>query len=324
MHGRRLVVNERAPARITITSHVVPPTPPSLSVVLIVLNGAQWIAAQLDALALQREAPEAWEVVVSDNGSTDGTQTLVMSYGDSFPVPLRLVDASSAPGVSHARNVGASAAEGHVLLFCDCDDIVSDTWVRDGYSALQTHVCVVGTSRVLEHPHNTSSEVLNPDGLVGRGIHGCNFGVRRDVYFAVGGFDESLPPYGCDDSEFSIRLRQAGHAIEPADGMVLYFRRTTGVRRTLRKVYLSAIAETVVWQRHPTIYGSRLTRRAILGDLMVWPIHAVRRVAAERRINRDLARSAVTAWAHVVGYLTWTRTRRAGEARLVFRPLDLD
>lgn len=322
MH-QRLPPKDGAPIRIAIASHVVLPPPPRLSVVLVVLNGAPWILGQLDALAAQRQPPEEWEVVVADNGSTDGTQALVMARAESFPVPLRIVDAGDVPGVSHARNVGASAARAPFLAFCDCDDMVSDTWVRDAHAALQDHGCVVGTVRVLEHPHDPASEVLNPEGLVGRGIHGCNFGVRRDVYFAVGGFDEGLPPYGCDDSEFSIRVREAGREIHAASGMVLYFRRTTGTRRMLRKVYLSGIAETVVWQRHPAIYGTRLTLRALLRDVLVWPVRAVRQVAAERRIDRSLVRSGVTAWAHLVGYLTWTRTGRAGEARLVHGPIDL-
>jgi glycosyltransferase involved in cell wall biosynthesis len=294
-----------------------------VSVVLIVLNGAEWIGRQLDALARQRGGPAGWEVVVADNGSTDGTQDLVRSRAEAFPVPLRVVDASSTPGVSHARNIGASAARNPLLAFCDCDDMVSDTWVADAGSAMQEHECVVGTNRALVEPHDPHAVVLNPDGLVGRGIHGCNFGVHRDLFFAVGGFDESLPPYGCDDSEFSLRVLDAGHVITAAHGMELFFRRTEGLRPTLRKVYLSGIAETVVWQRHPATFDGRPTLAGVLGDLVAWPVRAARQLAARDATPKSLARSAVTAWAHVVGYLTWTRTGRAGSPRLVFEPYDV-
>lgn len=179
---------------------------------------------------------------------------------------------------------------------------------------------MVGSNRELTEPQDPEAELLNPGGLVGRGIHGCNFGVRREVFFDVGGFDESLPPYGCDDSEFSLRLLAAGHQITPAPGMLLYFRRTLGLRRTLRKVYLSGIAETVVWRRHPLAFATPLTLRTVVVDLARWPAWAVRQLSARQVSRKRLARTAVTAWAHVVGYVMWIRTNRAGEARLVFEP----
>lgn len=306
-------------------SDLVPDTShPTLSVVLIVLNGASWIDRQLDALADQRGAPDSWELVVADNGSTDGTQGMVRARADSFPVPLRVVDASAMVGASHARNVGASAANARLLAFCDCDDVVDDGWVAAAVQALEDHVCVGGTNRALEEPHNPDSEVLNPGGLHGRGIQSCNFAVRRDVFFEVGGFDESLPPYGCEDSEFSIRVLKRGHRITPAPAMVLYFRRTVGFRRTLGKVYMSGIAETVVWLRHPDAFAQELSLRSVVVDLVSWPGRALRQRRAGQLSARRLARSAVTAWAHVVGYLTWIRTNRAGSARLVFEPYDVD
>ena len=292
--------------------------------VLIVLNGAPWIGSQLDALAKQRDAPEQWEVVVADNGSTDGTQALVLSRIDVFPVPLRLLDASRVPGASHARNVGASAARSTALAFCDCDDVVHERWAGEASRALTLHDCVVGINRELTEPRDAQSEVLNPGGLVGRGIQSCNFAVRRQVYFDVGGFDESLPPYGCEDSEFSIRLLERGHVITPALDMVLFFRRTVGFRPTLRKVYMSGIAETVVWRRHPHAFVHELTLRTVLVDLARWPVWAAGQMAARQLSPRRLARTAVTAWAHVVGYFTWIRVDRAGDARLVFEPYDVE
>lgn len=304
-------------------SEVVPDTRPTISVVLIVLNGAPWIGRQLEALAGQRFGAGSWEVIVADNGSTDGTQELVEARAATFPVPLHLVDASARPGVSYARNVGASAARAPAMAFCDCDDVVHDDWVAQAALALEESVCVTGRIRELAEPHDPDSEILNPEGLAGRGIHGCNFAVRRHVFFEVGGFDESLPPYGCDDSEFSLRLLDRGHAIVAAPDMVLYFRRTVGLRPALRKVYLSGIAETVVWKRHPQLFDARLGMRNVLVELASWPMSAARGLVNGDSTTKGLARSAVTTWAHVVGHLTWIRTGRAGRARLVFDPYDV-
>src|SRR3546814_20019585 len=79
-----------------------------LSVILCCLDESAVIRTQLDALAGQ-EWSEPWEFVVADNGSTAGTQDIVMSYRDRIP-NLRLVDASDKRGLAHARHVRACEA----------------------------------------------------------------------------------------------------------------------------------------------------------------------------------------------------------------------
>jgi hypothetical protein len=71
--------------------------------------------------------------LVSDNGSTFGTQALIQRYAERFPY-LVSVDSSDVPGVSHARNVGASAATSDYLLFCDQDDKVGVGWPHSRHS----------------------------------------------------------------------------------------------------------------------------------------------------------------------------------------------
>jgi len=66
------------------------------------------IGAQLEALANQ-SWPEAWEIIVSDNGSSDDSVPVVERFTARL-LHLRLVDSSDRPGASHARNVGARAA----------------------------------------------------------------------------------------------------------------------------------------------------------------------------------------------------------------------
>jgi cellulose synthase/poly-beta-1,6-N-acetylglucosamine synthase-like glycosyltransferase len=81
----------------------------AFSAIVPVLNGVETIGEMLDALAEQKTSSQ-WEVVVADNGSSDGTRDLVRSRARDFPVPLRLIDASAVTGVAFARNAGALAA----------------------------------------------------------------------------------------------------------------------------------------------------------------------------------------------------------------------
>lgn len=292
---------------------------PELSVVVCVLDGEPWIGRQLDALRGQHDPGAPWEVVVADNGSTDGTVELVQAEAMDFPVPLRVVDASDLRSVGHARNVGALAARGALLAFCDCDDVVAQDWVREARAALAEAHVAMGLIRELKDPIDPDARIVNPGCVVGTGIMSGNFAMRRAAFLDVGGFDVSLPPWGCEDSEFAIRVRARGHPITPAPTMLMYFRPTTGLRGTLRKIYRSGQAEVVVWERHPDRYDPATPGRLIRG-LLVWP----RDMLAARRAGglgpQSVARSLITRVAHLTGWWTLLRGGRLGPPRLVGAP----
>ncbi|NJN88072.1 MAG: glycosyltransferase family 2 protein, partial [Leptolyngbyaceae cyanobacterium SL_7_1] len=98
-----------------------------LTVVIPCYNAAGTIAIQLEALARQ-EFSQPWELIVADNGSTDGTQAIAEKYADQF-THFRLVDASAQRGAAHGRNVGVSVAQSDAIVFCDADDEVAPGWL---------------------------------------------------------------------------------------------------------------------------------------------------------------------------------------------------
>ncbi|MES1211451.1 MAG: glycosyltransferase family 2 protein, partial [Acidobacteriota bacterium] len=119
-------------------------TPRKLSVIIACLNAASTLRDQLDGLAGQTWSGDwerDWEVIVADNGSTDGSQALVESYRGRIP-GLRVVDASDRKGQAHARNVGSVHATGDALLFVDADDQVAPGWLEALAAALSRHAFV--------------------------------------------------------------------------------------------------------------------------------------------------------------------------------------
>lgn len=295
---------------------------PRLSVVICVRNGASLIPRQLRALAAQ-QATVPWELVVVDNGSTDATVAVVRDMTPLLPVPVRIVDGSGRPGICHARNVGASAARGALLAFCDCDDEVAPGWVDAAAAALEDYDVVAGGLRELGDEAGAAPAVIDGGAFIqatfGGAVIGCNFAVRRDAYFAIGGFDESLPPYGCDDVEFSLRANKAGLLVGQREDMVVHFRRTSSMRELLRKTYLSAQAEALVWRRHSDRYGHLVRSPAVVRlALTAVPSGIVSLVGG--RPARVVVRGVVTRWGNLVGWWRLVRNDTVG-AQLVHRPL---
>ncbi|WP_460795359.1 glycosyltransferase family 2 protein [Nocardioides pacificus] len=184
--------------------------------VIPTLQAGALLEEQLIALSEQTWSGPL-EVVVCDNGSTDGSTDRVESHPRT-----RLLDASARRGAAAARNLGVAHARGDVVLFCDADDLVAPDWVATMVAALAEHPVVVGRAEL----HRLNSARVRatrslPEGLQAGGdlpayAGAGNLGIRREVFLAVGGFDESLAHL--EDVDFSWRVQHTGHALyyEPA------------------------------------------------------------------------------------------------------------
>lgn len=213
-----------------------------LTVVIAAFDAEATLGEQLDALAAQR-APFGWELVVADNGSTDGTAALARSYADRLPV--RVVDASATRGAGAARNVGVSVARAPLVAFCDADDVVGDGWLVAMRTALRTHAFVAGrfdaerlnTPRVLRSRTVPQTAGLQESTRL-PGLHAAgagNMGIRADVFRAVGGFDP-----GClflEDTDLCWRVQLAGVPLTWVPEAVLHVRLRGSVRSSAQQGY---------------------------------------------------------------------------------------
>src|SRR5436305_13294617 len=109
--------------------------PPELSVIVPTHNRRELLRLCLASLERQTAPPEAFEVVVAVDGSTDGTAEMLAEL--SPPFRLSVVTQPQA-GQSAAVNAGAALAAGRILLFMDDDEEASPTHVRAHLTAHRT------------------------------------------------------------------------------------------------------------------------------------------------------------------------------------------
>jgi GT2 family glycosyltransferase len=222
-----------------------------LSVIIPCFNAADTIAAQLEALAGQGST-YPWEVVVSDNGSTDATVVVVEGYRQRLPA-LRIVDASARKGAAHARNAGATAAGGDALLFCDADDEVAPGWLEAMGRALVQHDLVAGS---LDYSKLNKPSLYSPQ-LSGFHNHpylpyaACaNLGVRHSLHNAVGGFDETL--MGAEDTDYCWKIQLAGTPLHLVPEAVVHYRLRSTLAENYAQMRLYGEYHALLYKRYRT------------------------------------------------------------------------
>lgn len=228
--------------------------PVACSVVIPTFNAAHVIGDQLAALAHQEDAPE-FEVVVSDNGSTDDLASTVAGWQDRLP-HLRRVDASRGRGVSVARNVGIENATSNRILICDADDLVSAGWVHALHAALESAPLASGPVETTRLSGRSAAWVPIDERTTGLfdtwggrtyGI-GCNLAMHREVWMEVGGFDEGYPA-GAEEIDFAWRAWDLGHRFAYVEEALVHYRIRTDLRGVLRQQYNSGRGTATLYDK---------------------------------------------------------------------------
>jgi glycosyltransferase involved in cell wall biosynthesis len=231
---------------------------PVVSVVIAAYQAERTLDAQLAALAEQR-APFAFELLVCDNGSTDGTAALARSWEDRLPVTV--VDASRRRGPGAARNVGAAAATSPLLAFCDADDVVDEGWLVAMVEGLREHDFVSGASFRPErnsrpdHPVYFEFSTYRMWFLPQLPVAGAgNMGVRREVFLGVGGFDESLT--AGEDLDLCWRIQLAGHPLVRAPGARVHVSNRDGLRASFRQAYAYGVGDRRLMHKYARVIAA--------------------------------------------------------------------
>jgi glycosyltransferase involved in cell wall biosynthesis len=207
--------------------------------VIIPTVGRELLARQLSALGAQNYGGW-WEVILADNRPRGAP--LAVTASDGIP-SLRVVVANGKPGPSHARNAGAAAARGDLLLFCDDDDEVAPGWITAMVAALSGAGFVVG--RLDDRSLNTAvTGSWVPSGAADRHMGNlgflpiapsCNMGIKRVLFEQIGGFDESFPAAAGEDVDLSWRVQLAGTPLVEAPDAVVRVQLRDDLRGVFRQ-----------------------------------------------------------------------------------------
>ena len=199
-----------------------------LSLLIATRNSRDRLSTFLPGLTSSVEALSVpAEVIVVDDASDAAA-----SLAESVPVEgVRWLRHRERFGAAAGRNTAAAAARGEWLLFCDDDVELPAEALRRLWAARDPNHCVVPEARGLEGELQNSVTlswrlfdpkfVFNdvPVSTVAFPVGIC-FLLRRDLFWAAGGFDERITPNYFEDTAFGIALRRSGATVRMVEGSV--------------------------------------------------------------------------------------------------------
>lgn len=215
-------------------------------------QAAGTIGLCLAALAAQTVPPDRYEVIVVDDGSTDGTAALARRAG------AHVIDQPHA-GAAAARNRGAAAARGELLLFTDADCAPVPGWIaalvapfadeqvagaKGAYLTRQRGVAPRFTQLEYEDRYDRMAGAETIDF-----IDTYSAAYRRDIFLANGGFDSAF--MFDEDQEFSFRLNEKGYRLVFVPAAQVYHRHNPTLRAYIRRKFLIGLWKVRVARRHP-------------------------------------------------------------------------
>ena len=217
--------------------------PPRVSVIIPARNEATFVPRVIQAVLAQRPAGIELEVIVVDDGSTDGTAEAARAAGATA-----VVTAGAGGNPAAARNRGATVAAGDPLIFLDADCIPAEGWLAAILAAHEAGATVVGgaldlppglpaTARCdyycgwyLVHSRRPAGEVPHHPPP--------NLSVRRAPFLGTSGFTEQQPfSYTNEERAWQAALRRDGHRICFEPRAVAYHYNRPGFANLLRRNY---------------------------------------------------------------------------------------
>lgn len=242
------------------------------SVIIPAYNAEATLPALLDSLSSQ--SYKDFEVVVIDDFSRDRTPQIARTYKCKF------ITLSENHGPAFCRNIGAQNAQGEILVFTDSDCRVDHNWLKNIDQIFLKDDTEAIMGKLVLMPSTFLGDSISAIGFPAGGAIGfdriwkvdpngftdslssCNCAIRRNVFNKIGGFDETFPFPGGEDSFLAYNLRKLNYKIKYCSNVIVYHDARDSLKGFLKWQFRRGISSA--------IFSSKVSNRKQFISLRIW------------------------------------------------------
>jgi len=285
-----------------------------LSVIVPAYNAGNHIRALLESFEGPSPGVES-EIIFVDDGSQDDTCDIIKSFN------FKLLKLNTNHGPAYCRNFGAARSQGDVLVFTDSDCRPAADWLPNiqRYFNHRNINAIMGRLRLM--PSNYLGDSISALGFpagggIGfekiwkvdqngytRSLSSCNCAIRQDVFRQTGGFDETFPYAGGEDSYLAYKLVQAGYNIKYCPDVVVDHQARNSFTGFLKWQFRRGISSR--------IFSRKIENKKQFVSLRLWSTkNIIRHYRRDKKLPLILFLLATSLAVQLTGYVLATYHRK--------------
>ncbi|MBU4013908.1 MAG: glycosyltransferase family 2 protein [Proteobacteria bacterium] len=261
----------------------------TLTVIIPTYNRKDILKKCLNALFNQTYPQSNYEIIVIDDGSTDGTEESIKSVVRDSPCLLRYFKQQN-KGPAAARNVGITNTSGKIVLFIGDDIMATSTLLEEHYNWHKRHpddnVAVLGyvtwvpgakVTLFMEWLEQSGAQfgyslIRDSADVPYNFFYTSNVSVKRDFLLKYGLFDEDFPYAAWEDIELAYRLSGEGLRIVYNSAAVGYHEHQVCRRSFCKRSRLAGRAMAILHQKHPELKerSASIGRLNFVIGILIW------------------------------------------------------
>ena len=243
-----------------------------ISVIVPAYNVEKTLSTLLDSLSNQ--SCKDFEIIVVDDCSQDNTCQVAESYD------CTLIQLPRNRGPATCRNVGVKKAGGDILLFTDSDCRVEYNWVERTEECFLQNDIDAAMGKVVLMPSTLLGDSISALGFPAGGAIGfdkiwkvdpkgftnslstCNCAIRKNAFEKIGGFDESFPFPGGEDTLLAYDLRKINYRIKYCPDVVVYHTARDSFKDFVKWQFRRGISSF--------IFSTKVAKKSSFLSLRIW------------------------------------------------------
>ena len=236
---------------------------PVYSIIVATYNRQDELLELIDSLIHMDINPNQFELIVVDDGSTDGTTDTLRTLKTPFTLRI-LTQQNQGPGA--ARNHGMKEAKGTYYIFIDSDCTVPPAYLKTIDTSIQLHnwdafggpdTCRADFPPLLKAINYSMTSFLGTGGTRGSAKsvtkfypRSYNMGIHRRVYDNIGGMNALR--HG-QDMDLSARIYKAGYSVGLIEDAYVFHKRRTDLKKFFKQIFNWGVARINLGRAHPEL-----------------------------------------------------------------------